>query len=239
MIFERRSYTPRPGRLQDFIDAQYRTGFRPSPISDHKVTYTTSLTGPVEQVVHFWAYPDLGVWQETYAGMYANPRVQEYLRRVRPGLAEQAYSFFAPSPVAELTPHFRDDEWWTLADGPIARLQDSPGMVIEMRTVSVHPGSLPAYWDATSEHSIAAPATLGGHLIGFFQSAAGVQYEALQLTWYADTNQLVEGVRARAADPTWQAFEQAISPLVGRQESQWLVPWPIPQMAPLFHEPVD
>lgn len=239
MIFERRSYTPRPGRLQDFIDAQYRGGFRPTPISPHKVAYTTSISGPVEQVVHFWVYPDLGAWQETYAKVYANPIAQEYLQTVRPGFVEQAYAFFAPAPVPELTPHFGDDAWWTLNDGPIALLHDSPEMVIEMRTVSMHPGSLPAYWGAATDHDIASPSSLGGNLIGFFASVAGVQYEALQLTWYADANQLVNGAHARAADPAWQAFEQAISSLVARQESQWLAPWPIPQMAPLFYDLVD
>lgn len=235
MLFERRSYTPRPGRLQPFIDAQIATGFPDSPISAQKVLYTTSLTGPTDQIVHFWAYEDLADWEARYAPLYANENVQRYLETVRPGFLRQEYAFFRAAPLASLTPHFRAERWWKAGDDPLADLVESPDLVVEMRTTSVRPGSLPDFWQACATHDIGEVASPGGQLIGFFGSVAGRQYEVMQLSWYADTRVLIEASRARAADTTWQAFEAAISPLVDDQQIQWLAPWTVPENAPLFH----
>ena len=51
-----------------------------SPISDQKVMYTTALSGPVEQVVHFWAYEDLGDWQARFTFESGFPATLEWYR---------------------------------------------------------------------------------------------------------------------------------------------------------------
>jgi len=238
MILEKRSYTPRPGKLQTFIEAQYRTGFPSSPISEQRIVYCAAISGPIDQVVHFWGYEDLGDWQSRYTELHANERVQKYFRIVRPNFFEQHYEFFTPAPVEELSPLFGGDKPWVSGDPPVADLTANPDLVVESRTLSLQPGSIPDFWDACRATQIASAMAPSGELVGVFQSLMGIQHQILQLTWYRDLAHVAAARRQRADDAVWRAFEDSIGSMVLWQENQLLAPMPIPQLAPLFHAPV-
>ena len=238
MILEKRSYTPRPGKLQAFIDAQYRTGFPQSPISEQRIVYCSAISGPIDQVVHFWGYDDLGDWQSRYGELHANERVQRYFRIVRPNFFEQKWEFFTPAPIEELSPLFGGEKPWVSGDPPVADLTSNPALVVEARTISLRPGSIPDFWDACREPEIASAMASSGELIGVFQSLLGVQHQILQLTWFSDLAHVVAARGRRAEDAVWRTFEEMLDSMTVGQESQMLAPLPIPQLAPLFHVPI-
>lgn len=236
MILERRAYTPRPGKARLFIEAQERSGYPDTPISANKLCYFNAVSGPKDQIVHYWAYPNLNDWQSKYALLYSSERVQQYLQMVRPLFLSQGYEFFVPAPIGELCPHFSDEKRWTVGSPPLARLKDRPNLIVEEQVIGLNPGTMPAYWEAYREHGLAATAGLSDHLIGVFRTLLGTQYQVLTLRWHEDLPQMKASRDALAQNADWRSFEETIAPLVREQHTQLLAPWPVPQMSPIFYE---
>ncbi|MEM6625239.1 MAG: NIPSNAP family protein [Pseudomonadota bacterium] len=239
MIFERRAYTPRPGKGRLFFEAQERTGYPKNPLWDHKVSYFNALSGPTDQIVHYWTYEDLGEWQATYDVVYSNEMVQEYLGHVRPLFLKQGYEFFAPAPIEQLSPYFSDDKRWTVGDPPIADFEEQPELVVEEQIISLNPGALPDYWEAYRAHGLAATQDISESLIGVFRTLLGTQYQVLILRWHQNLCQMSASNAALRQSSAWQAFQDAITPMVSEQHTQILSPWAVPQMAPLFYKGVS
>ncbi|SDY20640.1 NIPSNAP family protein [Delftia lacustris] len=62
------------------------------------VGYYTSDSGPLNQIVHLWAYTDLNERAERRARLLAEPRWQAYVARMLPLLQSQESKLLVPAP---------------------------------------------------------------------------------------------------------------------------------------------
>lgn len=235
LILEHRAYTPLPGNASAFWDAQVKRGFElVQPLMERAMGYFQSVSGPVEQIVHLYRYDDLADWQARLHGLYGVKELEPYFREVRPLLSRQVNAIYVPAPLEQLNPLFGGGRDWLPESGPIVDASAHPELVVEQRTLTLHAGSLPAYWEAYQKHGLAGSRAQGDRLIGVFQSMIGVQHQVLHYRWFENAAEMSSRHRACAGHPEWQAFEAAIRPRVASHESQLLAPSPVREMCPLF-----
>jgi NIPSNAP len=80
MLFELRTYTIRPGRLPAYVADFERRGLPVISRYLELIAYWVSEVGPLNQVVHVWAYRDAAHRAEQRALLYADPDwVEDYL----------------------------------------------------------------------------------------------------------------------------------------------------------------
>jgi hypothetical protein len=80
MLYEMRTYTLRPGRLAAYVADFERRGLPVITRYARLVAYWVSEVGPLNQVVHVWAYRDAAHRAEQRARLYADPDwVEGYL----------------------------------------------------------------------------------------------------------------------------------------------------------------
>ena len=82
MIVDMRIYTTRPGKLAAFVMLykDHAWDLQQKYLGRCLGWYTT-VEGPLNQVVHFWAYDDQGDREERRGAMAADPAWSEYLRQ--------------------------------------------------------------------------------------------------------------------------------------------------------------
>ena len=236
MILERRAYTPLPGNSTAFWDAQLKRGFDVmNPLMERVIGYFETISGPAEQIVHLWRFDDLNDWHTRYSSLYGLKELEPYFRSVRPLLTRQENAIFVPAPLDELGPLFGGGRDWLPGGKPIVDIAAHPDLVVEQRTITLRPGSLPAYWEAYRTHGLDGSEPLRERLIGAFQSMIGVQHQVLHYWWFEDASEVAARHRICAEHTAWQAFEAAIRPHTVTHESQLLAPSPIAELSPLFY----
>jgi len=101
MIVEERIYTCHCGKAQQYVKMYEQEGLAiQRPILGRLVGYFTVEIGPLNQVVHMWAYKDLAERAERRARLLADPAWQAYAAKVQPLVLEQQSKILVPAPFS-------------------------------------------------------------------------------------------------------------------------------------------
>ena len=84
MIYEMRTYRLRVGAVPAYLDLVKQEGIsiQKSHLG-HLVGYFSSEIGPLNEIVHIWAYEDLNDRNRRRSALAADPRWQEFLPRIQ------------------------------------------------------------------------------------------------------------------------------------------------------------
>jgi hypothetical protein len=235
MILEHRAYTLLPGNAEAFWQSQIDRGFDlVKPVFETTIGYFSSLSGPVDEIVHIYRFENQQDWHQRYFSLYGMDALDPYFRTVRALMTRQTNAFYRPTPIAELGPLWNDTNDWRPGDTPVADCLANPDLIVEQQMLTLKPGGIPAFYKAYGEHVGDADGPLRERLIGVFQSLVGVQHQILSYWWFDN----LDDARARRAAVNetagWQAFEAAIRPLTASLESTFLAPSPVAIMVPLL-----
>lgn len=103
MIIDQRIYTLHPGKVPEWLAAMGDGGFAmQQPVLGHCVGYFTSEFGPLNQIVHMWAYEDLEDRARRRTQLRSNPRWNEIRDRLMPCVHHQENRLLLPAPFAPL-----------------------------------------------------------------------------------------------------------------------------------------
>lgn len=105
MIFEQRTYTLHPGKLEEYWKA-YREGGVDlmAPMMPHLVGYFVSEVGPLNQVVILFRFNDFSERMAKLAEMNAIEGWQAHLATVRKLISHQENKLLMAAPVEGLAP---------------------------------------------------------------------------------------------------------------------------------------
>jgi len=107
MVVEMRTYTLQPAKTADYLKLYAAEGLAiQKPILGRMVGYYSTELGPLNQIVHMWAYADLNERAERRAKLAADPGWQAYVAKMRPLLVTQESKILNPAPF--FTPKFAD-----------------------------------------------------------------------------------------------------------------------------------
>jgi len=207
MIFERRAYTLRPGRLAAFWKAQ-ESWNRPDvfgPILDRNIGYFSAFTGSADEVVHLYRFESLDQWDATYKAYY-KAQSPDYFALVRPWMLRQENGFLAPPPFANLAARWTGPRLTRPAN--LATL-DAGACVVET-AIAFLPGGLPAYWKAYESHRL-APDPLDESLLAELVSLTGRLHRVFRYEGFRDISEAQRRMDERDQDPDWRAFERAFA----------------------------
>lgn len=99
MIVEERIYTLQAGQAAAYLAAYEAEGLAiQKPILGQMVGYYSTEFGPLNQIVHLWAYEDLAERAERRGRLLANPAWKAYSARVRPMVLTQENKVLLPAP---------------------------------------------------------------------------------------------------------------------------------------------
>jgi hypothetical protein len=102
MIVEERIYTLKPGKAPEYLKAYAQEGLAiQRPILGNLVGYYSTEIGPLNVIVHMWAYEDLGDRTRRRAQLTADSRWQAYLPRIASLLEVQESRILNPAPFFE------------------------------------------------------------------------------------------------------------------------------------------
>ncbi|MXP63550.1 NIPSNAP family protein [Roseomonas sp. M0104] len=99
MIVEERIYTLRAGEAGAYLAAYEAEGLAiQRPILGRMVGYYTTEFGPLNQVIHLWAYESLQERTERRVRLLADPAWKAYAAKVRPLVLTQENKLLSPAP---------------------------------------------------------------------------------------------------------------------------------------------
>lgn len=100
MIVDHRTYTLKPGTLKSYIELYEREGLPAQSRHLGKPIgwYTSMDIGPLNQIVHLWAYEDLGDRAKRRAAMQADPEWQAFLVKAATMLVTMENKILSPAP---------------------------------------------------------------------------------------------------------------------------------------------
>jgi hypothetical protein len=103
MIVEERIHTMHPGTAPLYVAAYEAEGM---PIQKRILgrmvgCYTTEF-GPLNQVIHMWAYESLAERAERRAALFKDESWLDYLKKVRPHIATQESKLLIPAPFLKV-----------------------------------------------------------------------------------------------------------------------------------------
>jgi hypothetical protein len=98
MIVDHRTYTVAHGKMNDFLDAYERVALPIQLRHLGKLTgfYVTDI-GPLNQLVHLWAYENLADREDRRTRMAADPEWRSFLRANTGMLAQQDNKILKPT----------------------------------------------------------------------------------------------------------------------------------------------
>ena len=103
MIVEERIYTLAPGTSPAYVKAYGEEGLAiQKPILGRLVGYYTTEFGPLNQVIHMWAYESLAERAERRALLGASEAWKAYLGKVRPFIVTQENKLLMPAPFLQV-----------------------------------------------------------------------------------------------------------------------------------------
>jgi hypothetical protein len=98
VIVEERIYTLHPGQAPEYLRLYAAEGLEiQRAILGRMVGYFSTEAGPLNQIVHLWAYRDLAERAERRARLGADPGWQAYLKKIRPLIVGQENKLLVPA----------------------------------------------------------------------------------------------------------------------------------------------
>ncbi len=237
MIFERRRYTARAGKLDEFIRLQHVRGFDGAvgAIMARLIGYFTTVSGTTGQVVHLYRYDDFADWTARLHGLYGVAELEPYFLAVRPILSRQETEFFAGAPIDELNPLWSGaEDWLPGAGGPKWSLRDSPDLIVEETTVALVPGGLARYWAAMAEHGLAATSALRHDTLATWHALTGRQHVVVSYTVFESMAERDARHAATRANDALATFDDAVGDAIVERRTAFLRPVRVAEMSPLF-----
>ena len=102
MIVEERVYRTKPGKAADYIKGYEQEGLAiQRPILGNLAGYYSSEIGPLNLIVHLWAYEDMADRTRRRAQLVADARWQAYVPKLMPLLQQQENRILLPAPFFE------------------------------------------------------------------------------------------------------------------------------------------
>jgi len=99
MIVEERIYTLKPGKAAEYLKVYEESGLPVQlPILGNLVGYYVTEFGPLNQVIHIWAYESLGDRIKRRAELVKAPGWQLYLPMNRDKISSQENKLLIPAP---------------------------------------------------------------------------------------------------------------------------------------------
>ncbi|MBO6784234.1 MAG: NIPSNAP family protein [Alphaproteobacteria bacterium] len=237
MILEHRAYTMQPGLHERFYELQVERGFDAiKPVLDRLVGYFSTVSGPLEQVVHLYAFASLEDWRDRLHGLYDVPELLPYFEKVRPIMLAQENHVLLPAPVDALAPYFKPDTYWQRTDGPIPGAADMRDLILEEQIISLRPGQLPKYWSAIEKCGLNALSPLDKNRLGSFFMMVGPLHQVYHYWFFDGFDDRTRRLNAVHMNPEWAAFQEEVRPIVARQETKLMRPAPVAEMVPVFRE---
>ncbi len=103
MIVEERIYTIATGQIGNYVKAYSEEGLAiQKPILGRLVGYYTTEFGPLNQVIHMWAYESLAERAERRAKLFADPAWLAYLAKLRGLVVTQENKLLIPAPFLKV-----------------------------------------------------------------------------------------------------------------------------------------
>lgn len=237
MLFEQRTYTLKPGSLEQFWQVQAgRDADLVRPVQERLVGYFSTTSDAGDQAIHVYRYDSFADWQARLHGLYRIAALEPCFARVRALLTAQENQFFTAAPVAGLSPLWGEGRDWLPSHGraPVATAAEAPTAVVERASTVLLPGTQPAWWTAASDLDQAQDPALSTSLIGSFVSLVGRLHQVTTWRRFVDQAAHQAFIRACEASPAWQAFQARTRPLTAQQETRLLTPAPYAALSPLF-----
>lgn len=99
MIVEQRTYTTLPGKWRAYLALYEAEGLEVQQrILGRMVGYYHTEMGPLNEIVHLWAYTDLVERAQRRTALLADARWQGYVAKMLPLLASQESKLLVPAP---------------------------------------------------------------------------------------------------------------------------------------------
>ena len=106
MIVEERIYTLQPGQAGAYLKAYEAEGMAiQKPILGRMVGYYQTEFGPLNQVIHLWAYESLAEREERRVRLLSDERWKAYAAKVRPMVVTQENKLLIPAPFLQVRWH--------------------------------------------------------------------------------------------------------------------------------------
>lgn len=233
MLIERRAYTMRPGRMDEFIDAQLERGFGPPirQILDRLIAYFRTVSGPTDEVVHLWRFDSFEDWTSRLHSLYGRPELEPYFKTVRSLMVAQQNTFLVPAPLPALTPYWGNGQDW-LGDQP-PRISASDSALVEETTYQLLPGTVPIFWDAMRDDGLRADGA-PWRLLGAFSTTIGRLHQVLIYRHYRGLDERMVHRGGLRKDTDWQRFETRINGIGATATTLLMQPIDIQEMSPFF-----
>jgi hypothetical protein len=98
VIVEERIYKLVPGAVPEYLRRYEAEGLAIQRATlGRLVGYFSTEAGPLNQIVHLWAYRDFAERTERRARLSSDPRWQEYVKTVRPLIVTQENKILIPA----------------------------------------------------------------------------------------------------------------------------------------------
>ncbi|MFL1461071.1 NIPSNAP family protein [Roseococcus sp. DSY-14] len=103
MIVEQRIYTMHPGTIGHYVKAYGEEGLAiQKPILGRLVGWYTTEFGPLNQVIHMWAYESFEERAARRKALFADQAWLDYLAKVRPYIATQESKLLVPAAFTQV-----------------------------------------------------------------------------------------------------------------------------------------
>lgn len=103
MLIDHRTYTLLPGAVAEYFRLYEAEGLAIQ--RKHLVNmigYFSTESGPLNQVIHMWAYRDAGDRETKRAALQADPGWQAYVKKIRPLIVRQKTKLLVPAPFSRI-----------------------------------------------------------------------------------------------------------------------------------------
>ncbi len=103
MIVDHRTYTLRPGTIKDYVELYRKKGL---PVQSRHLGqplgwYVSMDIGPLNQIVHLWAYEDLADRARRRAALQADPAWQAFIAEAAKMIVQMENKILHPAPFME------------------------------------------------------------------------------------------------------------------------------------------
>jgi hypothetical protein len=101
VIVEQRTYMLYPGKVPEYLALYEREGLAiQEPILGHLFGYFSTSVGPLNRIVHLWAYESFEERTRRRAQLVANEDWKAFVTKLRPLIQDQENVILEPAPFS-------------------------------------------------------------------------------------------------------------------------------------------